>query len=118
MVARGGGRIINIASVSGITASAGRAAYTASKGAVVMLTRAMSLDHAGQRINVNAICPGVVVTAMTEASLKDPATMRQKLDDTPLGRLADPREIAVYLASADGSFVTGSSIVVDGGWCA
>jgi NAD(P)-dependent dehydrogenase (short-subunit alcohol dehydrogenase family) len=121
MVARGGGRIINIASVSGITASAGRAVYTASKGAVVMLTRAMALDHAGQRINVNAICPGVVVTAMTEASLKDPATMRQKLDDTPLGRLADPREIApaaVYLASADGSFVTGSSLVVDGGWCA
>lgn len=121
MVARGGGRIINIASVSGITASAGRAVYTASKGAVVMLTRAMALDHAAQGINVNAICPGVVVTAMTEESLKDPATMQQKLDDTPLGRLADPREIApaaVYLACADGSFVTGSSLVVDGGWCA
>lgn len=121
MLARGGGRIINIASVSGITASAGRAAYTASKGAVVMLTRAMALDHAGQRINVNAICPGVVVTAMTEQSLTDPATKQQKLNDTPLGRLADPSEIApaaVYLASADGSFVTGSALVVDGGWCA
>jgi NAD(P)-dependent dehydrogenase (short-subunit alcohol dehydrogenase family) len=121
MAARGGGRIINVASVSGITASAGRAAYTASKGAVVMLTRAMALDHAAQHINVNAICPGVVVTAMTADSLKDADTMAQKLNDTPLGRLADPTEIApaaVYLASNDGSFVTGSALVVDGGWCA
>lgn len=118
---RSGGRIINIASVSGITASAGRAAYTASKGAVVMLTRAMALDHAPDSINVNAICPGVVITAMTERSLQDPEVMAQKLRDTPLSRLAEPSEIApaaVYLASADGSFVTGSALVVDGGWCA
>jgi NAD(P)-dependent dehydrogenase (short-subunit alcohol dehydrogenase family) len=118
---RSGGRIINIASVSGITASAGRAAYTASKGAVVMLTRAMALDHATESIKVNAICPGVVVTAMTEQSLKDPEVLDQKLRDTPLGRLADPREIApaaVYLASSDASFVTGTALLVDGGWCA
>lgn len=118
---RSGGRIINIASVSGITASAGRAAYTASKGAVVMLTRAMALDHAADSINVNAICPGVVVTAMTERSLEDPDVRDQKLRDTPLGRLADPTEIApaaVYLASDDASFVTGSALIIDGGWCA
>jgi NAD(P)-dependent dehydrogenase (short-subunit alcohol dehydrogenase family) len=119
MAKGGGGRIINVASVTGIVASPGRAAYCASKGAVVMLTRAMALDGAAQNINVNAICPGVVVTAMTEGSLRDPATMQEKLDKTPLGRLAQPEEIApaaVYLAGPGGSFVTGACLVVDGGW--
>lgn len=119
MAQRGGGRIINVASVTGIVASAGRAVYCASKGAVIMLTRAMALDGAGQHINVNAICPGVVVTAMTEVSLQNPATLQEKLDKTPLGRLAQPEEIApaaVYLAGPGGSFVTGACLVVDGGW--
>jgi len=114
-----GGRIINIASVSGLVASGGRAAYCASKGAVVMLTRAMALDHAARAITVNAICPGVVETAMTEASLADPATRQEKLDKTPLGWLAQPEDVApaaVYLASAEASFVTGTCLVVDGGW--
>lgn len=119
MAARGGGRIINVASVAGLVASPGRAAYCASKGAVVMLTRAMAVDCAASKINVNSICPGVVVTAMTEESLRDPAVRQQKLDGTPLGRLAQPEEIApaaVYLAGPGGSFVTGAAIVVDGGW--
>jgi NAD(P)-dependent dehydrogenase (short-subunit alcohol dehydrogenase family) len=119
MAKGGGGRIINVASVSGLVASPGRAAYCASKGAVVMLTRAMAVDAAPQHINVNAICPGVVVTAMTEASLRDPATLKEKIDKTPLGRLAEPEEIApaaVYLAGPGGSFVTGACLVVDGGW--
>lgn len=119
MAARGGGRIINVASVSGLVASRGRAAYCASKGAVVMLTRAMAVDCAPSKINVNSICPGVVVTPMTEESLRDPAVRQQKLDYTPLGRLAQPEEIApaaVYLAGPGGSFVTGAAIVVDGGW--
>jgi NAD(P)-dependent dehydrogenase (short-subunit alcohol dehydrogenase family) len=119
MAKGGGGRIINVASVTGLVASPGRAAYCASKGAVVMLTRAMALDAAPQQINVNAICPGVVVTAMTEQSLQDPATRQEKLDKTPLGRLAQPEEIApaaVYLAGPGGSFVTGACLVVDGGW--
>jgi NAD(P)-dependent dehydrogenase (short-subunit alcohol dehydrogenase family) len=119
MAAGGGGRIINVASVAGLVASPGRAAYCASKGAVVMLTRAMAVDCAASKINVNSICPGVVVTAMTEESLRDPAVRQQKLDGTPLGRLAQPEEIApaaVYLAGPGGSFVTGASIVVDGGW--
>jgi NAD(P)-dependent dehydrogenase (short-subunit alcohol dehydrogenase family) len=119
MAKGGGGRIINVASVTGLVASPGRAAYCASKGAVVMLTKAMALDCARQHINVNAICPGVVVTAMTEASLRDPATRQDKLDKTPLGRLAEPEEIApaaVYLAGPGASFVTGACLVVDGGW--
>jgi NAD(P)-dependent dehydrogenase (short-subunit alcohol dehydrogenase family) len=119
MASGGGGRIINVASVAGLVASPGRAAYCASKGAVVMLTRAMALDGAASGINVNAICPGVVVTAMTEASLRDPATLQEKIDKTPLGRLAQPEEIApaaVYLAGPGASFVTGACLVVDGGW--
>lgn len=119
MAARGGGRIINVASVAGLVASPGRAAYCASKGAVVMLTRAMALDCAPRNINVNSICPGVVITPMTEKSLRDPADRQRRIDGTPLKRLAQPEEIApaaVYLAGPGGSFVTGSTLVVDGGW--
>ncbi len=121
MAKMGGGAIINIASVSGLTASAGRAVYTASKAAVVLLTRAMALDHALEGVRVNVICPGVTVTPMTEKSLEDPPTMQQKLDDTPLRRLATPDEIApmaVFLASDDASFMTGAVVTIDGGWTA
>lgn len=114
-----GGRIINIASVAGLVASGGRAAYCASKGAVVMLTKAMALDCAPSGVTVNAICPGVVESAMTAQSLADPATRQEKLDKTPLGWLAKPTHIApaaVYLASSDADFVTGTCLVVDGGW--
>ncbi len=119
MARAGGGKIINVASVAGIVASAGRAAYCASKGAVVMLTKAMALDCAARRINVNAICPGVVMTGMTAHALDDPATYREKLDKTPLGRLGTPEDVApaaVYLASAESDWVTGTCLVVDGGW--
>jgi NAD(P)-dependent dehydrogenase (short-subunit alcohol dehydrogenase family) len=119
MAASAGGRIINIASVAGLVASPRRAAYCASKGAVVMLTRAMALDCASRKINVNSICPGVVITPMTEKTLRDPVDRQRRLDGTPLGRLAQPEEIApaaVYLASPGASFVTGSTLVVDGGW--
>ena len=119
MAARGGGRIINIASVAGLVASPGRAAYCASKGAVVMLTRAMALDCAQRNITVNSICPGVVITPMTEESLRDPADLQRRLEGTPLGRLAQPEEIApaaVYLAGPGASFTTGSTMVIDGGW--
>jgi NAD(P)-dependent dehydrogenase (short-subunit alcohol dehydrogenase family) len=114
-----GGRVINIASVAGLVASGGRAAYCASKGAVVMLTKAMALDCAPAGVTVNAICPGVVESNMTAASLADPGIRQEKLDKTPLGWLAQPTDIApaaVYLASADAAFVTGTTLVVDGGW--
>jgi len=114
-----GGKIVNVASVAGLVASGGRAAYCASKGAVVMLTRAMAVDCAPLGINVNAICPGVVITGMTSASLEDSATRQEKLDKTPLGWLAQPEDIspaAVYLASTESNFVTGACLVADGGW--
>lgn len=114
-----GGRVINIASVAGLVASGGRAAYCASKGAVVMLTKAMAVDCAPTGVTVNAICPGVVESNMTAASLADPTIRQEKLDKTPLGWLAQPTDIApaaVYLASAEAAFVTGTSLVVDGGW--
>jgi meso-butanediol dehydrogenase/(S,S)-butanediol dehydrogenase/diacetyl reductase len=119
MAERGSGRIINIASVTGLVASAGRAAYCASKGAVVMLTKAMALDLASSSITVNAICPGVIETGMTAGSLSDSATLAEKIAKTPLGWLGEPADIAegaTYLASAGARFVTGSCLVIDGGW--
>jgi dihydroanticapsin dehydrogenase len=113
------GRIINIASVAGVVASPGRAAYCASKAGLLMLTKAMALDYAKYGIRVNAICPGVIATPMTEASLADPAVRQEKLDKTPIGRLGMPEDIvpaAIYLASEESSFVTGHALIVDGGW--
>lgn len=113
------GRIINIASVTGLVASPGRAAYCASKGAVVMLTKAMALDLALQGVTVNAICPGVIKTSMTADSLSDDAIREEKISKTPVGWLGEPSDIAsgaVYLASDGARFVTGSCLVIDGGW--
>jgi NAD(P)-dependent dehydrogenase (short-subunit alcohol dehydrogenase family) len=119
MTRQAAGRIINIASVTGLVASAGRAAYCASKGAVVMLTKAMALDLAPTGVTVNAICPGVIRTNMTADSLKDAAVLEEKISKTPVGWLGEPSDIAsgaVYLTSAGARFVTGSCLVIDGGW--
>jgi NAD(P)-dependent dehydrogenase (short-subunit alcohol dehydrogenase family) len=112
------GKIINIASITGVVGYAGRVAYCVSKAGVVMLTKAMALDCAPFNVQVNAICPGVVRTPMTEDALSDPAFLAQKLADVPLGRLGRPEEMAAaaaYLASRDADFVTGHALVVDGG---
>lgn len=119
MLKGGGGCVVNIASVAGIVASPGRAAYCASKAGLIMLTKAMALDYAKAGIRVNAICPGVIISPMTEKSLQDPIVRQEKLEKTPLGRLGMPEDIvpaAVYLASEDSAFVTGHVMVVDGGW--
>jgi meso-butanediol dehydrogenase / (S,S)-butanediol dehydrogenase / diacetyl reductase len=112
------GKIINVASITGIVGYAGRVAYCVSKAGVVMLTKAMALDCAPFNVQVNAICPGVVRTPMTEAALSDPAFLTQKLADVPLGRLGKPEDMAAaaaYLASSDADFVTGHALIVDGG---
>ena len=118
----GGGAIISTASGWGLAGGPRAAAYCASKGAVVLLTKAMAIDHGPQRIRVNCICPGDTDTAMLRAEARQLDMSEGKfLADSahrPLGRLGTPEEIAqaaLYLASDASSFVTGTALVVDGG---
>ncbi len=121
----GGGSIINMASVLGINGARNRASYAPSKGAVVLLTKCMAIDHGHENIRVNAICPSFVETDLTAAVLRtaaDPqAVRRERVAAHPLGRLGKPEDIAglaVYLASDESSWVTGSVFPVDGGYLA
>jgi NAD(P)-dependent dehydrogenase (short-subunit alcohol dehydrogenase family) len=122
MAPGGGGSIINTASGWGITGGPKAAVYCASKGAVVLLTKAMAVDHGAQNIRVNCICPGDTDTAMlrSEAQQLGEAQERYLAEAArrPLGRVGQPAEIAqavLYLASDASSFVTGTALVVDGG---
>lgn len=121
----GGGSIINIASVLGINGVRNRACYAPSKGAVVLLTKCMAIDHGYENIRVNAICPAFVETDLTAAVLRkapDPEAMRrERISVHPIGRLGKPEDIAgmaVYLASDESSWVTGAVFPVDGGYLA
>jgi len=121
MEKRGKGKIINTASIAGLVGFQGITAYCAAKGGVVNMTKELALDLAPKKINVNAIAPGVIKTAMTSDILKDPKTAEGMLAQTPIGRLGEPEDIAwaaVYLASNESDFVTGHTLVVDGGWIA
>lgn len=122
LAASGGGAIVNTASGWGLAGGAKAAVYCASKGAVVLLTKAMAIDHAQQKIRVNCVCPGDTGTQMlqTEASQLGEQTesFMAEAADRPLGRIGSPDEIAravLFLASDDSSFVTGTALVVDGG---
>ncbi|MBM4029339.1 MAG: glucose 1-dehydrogenase [Planctomycetes bacterium] len=122
MIRRGGGSIINLASVASYVAFRRDAAYCASKGALLMLTKQMALDYAPHKIRVNAICPGFVVTPELEhyiAQQEDPARARQEIEQAhPLGVLGTPEDIgnaAVYLASDESRWVTGLPLIIDGG---
>jgi len=119
MAARGHGSIVNVASVAALVGLRNRAAYSASKGAVVALTRALAIDHVSDGIRVNAVCPGTVdspwVRRLVEESGESLDALRQR---QPMGRLGTPDEIAdaiAYLASERAAFVTGSVLVIDGG---
>lgn len=121
----GGGSIINIASVLGINGARNRASYAPSKGAVVLLTKCMALDHGPEHIRVNAICPAFVETDLTAAVISkapDPeAVRRERVAMHPIGRLGQPEDVAgmaVYLASDESSWVTGAVFPVDGGYLA
>lgn len=113
------GAIVNISSIAGIIGEGRCAAYSASKGGVVLLTRNMAMDFAAEGVRVNVICPAGAKTPRTESYMRSaPGLEREMLRIRPIGRFADPREIArpaVFLASEDASYVTGSILVVDGG---
>lgn len=115
-LAAASGGVVNVASVHAIATSRGVAAYAASKGALVAFTRATSLDLASSGVRVNAVCPGATDTPMLRG---DPAARAALVARTPLGRVADPSEIAqavLFLADSERSgFVTGQTLVVDGG---
>jgi len=121
----GGGSIINISSVIGLVGAKNRVAYSASKGAVTLLTKSMALDHAAEQIRVNCICPAIVETELVAkfiAQAPDPeAARKQRLALHPLGRFGQPEDIApmaVYLASDESAWVTGAAFPVDGGFTA
>jgi NAD(P)-dependent dehydrogenase (short-subunit alcohol dehydrogenase family) len=124
MMEGGGGSVINVASVEGIEGFMGGSVYNASKGAVILLTKNMSIDYASAGIRVNAICPGFVDTPLLRATFRIEGA--KALEDQiraahQLGRFGKPVELAnaaLFLASDESSFVTGVALPVDGGYLA
>jgi NAD(P)-dependent dehydrogenase (short-subunit alcohol dehydrogenase family) len=119
MLAAGGGTIVNISSIHGIVGTGAAAAYCSSKGGVENLTRQVALDYGPHGIRCNAVAPGVVVTAMSKGFWEAPEIMAEYRRRTLLRRFGEPKDVAfaaLYLASDEASFVTGSTLVVDGGW--
>ena len=119
MLASGGGSIVNVASfVAHMGAATPQVAYTASKGAVLAMTREIAVIYARQGIRCNALCPGPVLTPMLSKFLSDDARRQRRLVHIPMGRFGDPLEIAngaLFLASDESSWMTGQSLIIDGG---
>jgi NAD(P)-dependent dehydrogenase (short-subunit alcohol dehydrogenase family) len=114
-----GGSIINTSSVTGIVGVRNRAVYSATKGAIVALTRNMALDYASYQIRVNCVCPGFTRTPLAKALLQDPEKEQRLTAMHPLGRLGTPEDVAnavVFLASGLSSWITGHALTVDGGF--
>lgn len=112
------GRIVNITSIWGVVSKAGRSAYSASKFALVGLTRALALEVASDNVLVNCVAPGIVDTELTRSVLGDKG-ISELVDQIPIGRMARPEEIARYvrfLVSEENTYMTGQNIVVDGGF--
>ena len=121
MIKRGGGSIINTASIMGLVGGSLSAVYPATKGGVVLLTKNAALDYAQYNIRVNCVCPGHIETPLLQRLLDNPTQREQLLRQYPMGRLGQAREIAqgvLFLASDEASFVTGSALVLDGGYTA
>ncbi len=119
MLASGGGSIVNVASfVAHMGAATPQIAYTASKGAVLAMTREIAVIYARQGIRANALCPGPIMTPLLAKFLSDDAKRNRRLVHIPMGRFGEPREIAngaLFLASDDSSWMTGQSLIIDGG---
>ncbi len=118
MLAQGGGVIVNIASVAGLVAFPGRFAYTASKGAVIQLTRSISADYARSGIRCNALCPGMIETPMTQWRLDQPELRRAIEALIPQGTIGTVTDVAAavwFLSSPESQYFNGSAVVMDGG---
>jgi 2-deoxy-D-gluconate 3-dehydrogenase len=118
MIARRRGKVVNVASVLGARGLSGYAAYSASKGGLLALTRALAVEWARHNIQVNAIAPGWFVTSMNEAAFQDPRTSERLLRNVPArrtGRTEELGPLVVYLASAASDYVTGEVVFIDGG---
>ncbi len=121
MIAAGGGSIINTASVAGMLGLPTQGAHCAAKAGVIALTRVTAIEYARYNIRANAICPGLIRTPATYDLLEDPKFLAFVEKNHPIGRLGEPEDIAplaLYLASDESSFMTGSIITIDGGWTA
>ncbi|WP_027416134.1 SDR family NAD(P)-dependent oxidoreductase [Aneurinibacillus terranovensis] len=121
MAGQGYGKIINIASVAGAVGEVGISAYTASKAAVINLTRSLALEWARYGVQVNAIGPAYIKTDMNAEQLENPKVLEKIVGKTPMRRLGQPTELsgaAILLASDASSFITGQTVFVDGGWLA
>ncbi len=116
-----GGSIINIASIAALMGYSMLTTYCASKGSIVAFSRSAAIELAPQKIRVNVICPGLILTHMTEPMMKDKATKEAFLAGIPLKFAGEPKDIgagALYLASDEARYVTGTYLVIDGGWTA
>jgi len=118
---RGGGRIVNVASVAGMLMFKNRAPYNVSKAGLVALTKTVALELASEGITCNAVAPGVIETPLTQAYFSDPELAPKIQENTPLGRWGQPEDLVapvVFLCGPGAAFVQGETLVVDGGWVA
>ncbi|MFF4456405.1 SDR family NAD(P)-dependent oxidoreductase [Streptomyces goshikiensis] len=122
MIGARDGAIVNVCSVSGLVAWPGIAAYNATKGGVMMLTKSLAVDYAPYGIRANCVCPSIIDTPMTDTSIGNDASVKEeKAKLNPIGRLGTPEDVAnaiLFLASEKSSFITGAALTVDGGYTA
>jgi len=121
MLKKGWGRVIHVSSIMGLVGLAGRPSYTASKGGIVLLTKTQALEFAESGVTVNAICPGPFGTEMNKPLLEDPEKYQAFVSKIPMGRWGEMNELdgaVIFLASQTSSFMTGTTLTVDGGWTA